>query len=307
MGLELKYSKLLRLGVPVASDALEYHRNGFGGLILRNIEDADPWRINFYRSLALVVAVALILLFQYRRGTLAAVRGIGRTGLLGGALLAAAGIAFLQSLSTTTVANTLFMLSAIPFITAGLARIFLKERLERATLATMAVASVGVFVMLAGAIGIGSAYGNAMGLLTAVCFSTFAVIVRRNRRIDMLPTLLVSGAIVALVSGAARLGDLGISPRDLLLCLVWGGLLSGFANWMFIFAARHLVAAEVTLFMLLEFALGPLWVWLFVGEVPSPWTLAGGPLVILSVAVRAAIELGRSSRKGRRGGLPSPG
>ncbi len=60
---------------------------------------------------------------------------------------------------------------------------------------------------------------------------------------------------------------------------------------MFIVASRYVVAAEVTLFMLLEFALGPVWVWLFVDEVPTVWTFVGGVLVIASVSLRAVLEL----------------
>lgn len=290
------------IGLMVVSSVLI----SFGGLVLRNIDDAGAWQINLYRAMAFFTAIMLVLLFQYRRRTIASLREVGRAGLVGGTLLAVAGIAFLQSLTETTVANTLFILSAIPFITAGLARVFLKELLERATLVTMAVAAAGVFVMVGEGFGIGSAYGNAMALVAAVCFSSFAVIVRHNRHIDMLPTLLVSGAILLLVSLAVKFDDLGISLHDLLLCFLWGGLLSGMANWMFIMASRHLVAAEVTLFMLLEFALGPLWVWLFVDEIPTHWTLAGGALVIAAVAVRAALELRHTGRKIRRGRLPSP-
>jgi len=278
----------------------------FGGLIMRNMEQADTWQINFYRALALLSSIALILAIQHRRSTLATIRKIGRSGLLGGALLAVAGITFLQALTHTTVANTLFTLSAIPFITAALARIFLKESLQRATLLTMLLAAVGIFAMVAEGIGLGSGYGNAMALVTAVCFAGFAVIVRHNRHIDMLPTMLVSAALIALVALAVRFDDLGITLKDLLLCLLWGGVLSGLANWMFIVASRHLVAAEVTLFMLLEFSLGPVWVWLFVGEEPTRWTVAGGLLVIAAVAFRAGIELRGSSRRFRRG-RPSPG
>ncbi len=289
------------MGLMVVSSVLI----SFGGLIMRNIEAADTWQINFHRSLAFLAAVALILAIQYRRDTLVRVRAIGRPGLVGGVLLAVAGIAFIQALTHTTVANTLFTLSAIPFITAALARALLKERLRRATLVTMAAAALGILVMMAEGFGIGSGYGNAMALLTALCFSGFAVIVRHYRRIDMLPTLLVSGAIIALASLAARFDDLGVPLDDLLLCFLWGGVLSGLANGMFVVASRHLVAAEVTLFMLLEFALGPVWVWLFVGEVPTRWTLLGGVLVIASVTLRAVLELrgkGRTLRRGR----PSP-
>ena len=263
----------------------------FGGLIIRNMENANPWQINFYRSIALMIAVTIILLFQYRRLAITHVKGIGRPGIVGGVMLAMAGITFLQSLAHTTVANTLFILSAIPFITAGLARVFLKERLPPATLMTMAAAAIGISIMLSEGLGVGSIYGNAMALMTACCFASFAVIVRRNRQTDMLPTVLVSGLVIMIIAFFVRIGDLGISLHDLLLCFLWGGLLSGIANWTFIVAARHLAAAEVTLIMLLEFALGPAWVWLFVGEEPSRWALFGGTLVIASVAVRALVEL----------------
>jgi drug/metabolite transporter (DMT)-like permease len=56
-------------------------------------------------------------------------------------------------------------------------------------------------------------------------------------------------------------------------------------------ASKHLFAAELTLFMLLEFTLGPIWVWIFVNEVPTSWTLIGGSIVILSVFLKSAIEL----------------
>jgi drug/metabolite transporter, DME family len=281
----------------------------FGGLVLRNIEHADSWQINVYRPLAIFSVVTLILLYQHGRATPAHIRKIGRPGLLGGLLLAMAGITFLQALTHTTVANTLFTMGAIPFITAALARIFLKESLKRATLVTMLVAAVGIFVMVAGGIGLGSGYGDAMALVTACGFAGFAVIVRRNRQVDMLPTILVSSSVIGLVSLAVRFDDLGITLHDLLLCLLWGGALSGLANWMFIVASRHLVAAEVTLFMLLEFSLGPVWVWLFAGEVPSEWTLLGGLLVIAAVALRAGLELRDTGRRRRelRRGRPSPG
>lgn len=298
---ELPPRRAFAMGLMVASSILI----SFGGLIMRNIEGADSWQINIYRALSLIVAVVLILLFQYGHRTVDRVRGIGHAGLLAGAILAMAGIMFLQALTHTTVANTLFTLSAIPFITAVLARIFLREVLQRATVVTMLVAAAGIAVMVVEGIGIGSGYGNAMALLTACCFAGFAVIVRRNRHVDMLPTILVSAALIAVVALIASFEDLAVTLNDLLLCFLWGGVLSGFGNWMFIVASRHLVAAEVTLFMLLEFSLGPLWVWFFVGEVPTEWTVAGGFLVIAAVVVRAALEL-RSSRRLRRG-RPSPG
>ena len=275
------------MGLIVASSIVV----SFGGVIVRNIDAADPWQINFYRATALAVALSVILLIRYGRGAPTYVRSIGSAGIAGAALLAAAGICFVQALTHTTVANTLFILSAIPFFAAGLARLFLNERLHRITLVTMVAAAAGILIMIGDGIGAGSIYGDAMALATALSFASFAVIVRRKRQVDMLPAVWLSGLIIAAIAFLVRFGDIDISLHDIALCIVWGGVLSGFANSLFVIAARHLAAAEVTLFMLLEFALGPLWVWLFIGEKPSRWALMGGAVVIGSVAIRALVQL----------------
>jgi len=272
----------------------------FGGLIVRSMDGADPWQINFYRAISLGVVVTIILFYRYRAQTVRCVLDIGKPGLVGGAFLSVAGISFLQALEHTTVANTLFVLSAIPFFTAALAWVFLRETLRRATLVTMIFAAIGIGVMVAEGVSAGSAYGNVMALITALGFSAFAVIVRANRQIDMLPSLLVSSVLILAMATVMRWGDLGITLKDVLLCILWGGVLSGIGNAMFIFASRHLVAAELTLFMLLEFALGPIWVWMGVGEVPTRLTILGGCIVILAVAVRSSMELRRGSDRMKR-------
>jgi drug/metabolite transporter (DMT)-like permease len=262
----------------------------FTGLIVRHL-DVNPMVMNFYRALSMMVAIALIVAVKYRRMIILSVIRIGWPGVLGAVMLTIAAIFFLQSMTHTTVANTLFILGAIPFFTTGLAWITLRERPSKATLGTMFVAFSGVTIMLGEGFGSGSTYGNLMALVTAFCFSIYAVIVRRNRHVDMLPTLLISTLLIMVVAGIIEHDNLGISKNDFLLCIFWGGILSGFTSVCFIVASRHILAAEVTLFMLLEFALGPIWVWLFVNEVPSQWTLLGGALVITAIVVRSLLEL----------------
>lgn len=282
--------RLIALGLMAAgSTAIS-----FGGLVIRNIEQADEWQLVFFRALGMLFSVTVILSIRYRRHAIFRLRDIGWPGVIGAILVAVASISFVQSVSHTTVANALFMLCAIPFFSAALARVFLKEALPWRTVVTMVVAAGGVVVMLGDGFGAGTMFGNLMGLLTAISFATYAVIVRWRRDVDMLPVLVVSSLIImasgAIVSG----GALGVPLRDIALCLLWGGVLSGFANWMFIVASRQLVAAEVTLVMLLEFVFGPIWVWLFVNEVPTQLTLIGGSLVIGAVLFRALSELRQS-------------
>ena len=261
----------------------------FSGLIVRLLE-AGPLVMNFYRGLFLMCAVMVLLVVRYRGATVIRVIGVGWPGLIAGVMLAGAAMTFLQSLTHTTVANTLFLLGAIPFVTATLAWVFLKERPNSATLVTMAIAFAGIVIMIGEGFAIGSSYGNLMALLTTLCFSIYAVLVRHNRQIDMLPAILISTVIIMIVVALMRQGHLDISRQDLLLCLLWGGVMSGFTSACFIVASRHIIAAEVTIFMLLEFALGPVWVWFFVNEIPSRWTLVGGALVISAVLGRTISE-----------------
>lgn len=276
----------------------------FGGLILRNIEQATPWQINFYRSLAQIIVLIGMLAAQHKSRSVTQLTGIGRPGLLAGAFISLAPIGYVLALIHTTVANTLFIISAIPFITAALAWLFLGERVRTGTWIAMSIAATGILIMVVEGFGIGSLFGNVMALGTATVFSCFAVIVRHHRGVNMMPTLIISGVITGLICYFVSLTDLTVPPQDMLLCLLWG-VLAGFGNWMFIAAARHLAAAEVTLFMMVEFVLGPIWVWLFVNEIPSLFTLIGGAIVLTAVSGRAAIDI--RARQTRNATEEAPG
>ena len=263
----------------------------FNGLTVRNIDHADALLINLYRSIALMTSVSTFLLLTTKTPIFRNVIAIGWPGIFGGVLMGCANIFFLQALTNTTVANALFTISAIPFITALLAFIFLKERIELITIITMFFASIGVYIMFSSGIDSGQMYGNIMALLTALVFSCFAIIVRKYRAVDMIPTLLLAGIISGLIGLIASFDNLAISVHDLLLCFLLGGILSGIANVGFIIATRYLVAAEVTLYMFVEFALGPIWVWFFANENITTTSLVGGLIIMLSIAIRSIFQL----------------
>ncbi|SVC60399.1 uncharacterized protein METZ01_LOCUS313253 [marine metagenome] len=262
----------------------------FGGLIMRNIHSADAWQITFYRSLAFTFSIALILSYKNRSSTLSTIKKVGYAGVMGGILLMGANLFFIQAFANTSIANTLFTLSLIPFITAVLAFIFLKEKLSLRTFTIMLVALFGILIMINEGIKTGDLFGNIMAIGCAFCFSSFTIVIRKFRNIDMIPTLLISGIIIAVVSFILNSGNLTIPSQDVLLCFLWGGL-SGFVNSVFIYAARFLNASEVTFFMLLELSLGPFWVWLFLNETIALETLFGGIIVMSSVAVYSFIEI----------------
>ncbi len=259
------------------------------GLVLRIIDDATAWQVIFYRSAALSVAMFVLFLLRHRRRAAIELRRAGRSALAAGPIMGVASVCFILSLSNTTVANTLFTLSSVPLFAAVLAWLVLGERVARRTWVAMAVAMAGIAVMVADGFGSGTLFGNVMALATSVLFACFVVALRRGRDVDMTLAVCVGGAVSMLIGGLVA-EHLELSLRDMLLCLVWGGVLSCFGHSLFTFASRHVPAADLTLVALAEFVLGPLWVWWGVAEVPTALTLAGGAIVLAAIASRALAE-----------------
>jgi len=259
----------------------------FNGLVLRNIEIADDWTIIFYRALSFSFTIFIYLLFIHKKRIFKKIIQIGISGLIGGFVLGISNVCFILSMTTTSVANTVFTISLIPFITALFSLLILKEKLAQITVYTMIAAFFGVLMMFYGSLKIGELWGNMLALITAISFSIYTIIIRSNKNIDMLPCLLISGIMAMGLTSFQNVGSLQISTHDFFLCFLLGGVLSGFVNCCFVFATRHLIAAEATLFFFIEIALSPFWVWLFLNEKISPNTLTGGIIILISILIRA--------------------
>ena len=109
----------------------------------------------------------------------------------------------------------------------------------------------------------------------------------------MLTTGKIGGAIGELVSRVGANFDDHLTLHDGLICLFWGGIIVTTVHFFFIQGSRHVPGAEIMLITLIEFILGPMWVWLGFGERPTYTALAGGALVLAAVAGRALVMVRR--------------
>ena len=155
----------------------------------------------------------------------------------------------------------------------------------------MIAAFIGIFIMIKGGIESGDYFGNILALGCSFCFSIYILLIRKFRDIDMTPASLIGGIFIVIVSFIVNKGDINISSEDIFLCILWGGILNGFMNMFFTFTTRYLLASEVTFFMLLEFCLGPIWVWLFLDESMRTDSIIGGLIVIFCVAIYSSLEI----------------
>jgi drug/metabolite transporter (DMT)-like permease len=183
-----------------------------------------------------------------------------------------------------------------PFLTAVLGLVVLREGVRRATWIAMAVSLVGVAIMVTAGAARGHWLGNALALLSALGFAVFTITLRWRRSEDTISTawlggmfgILLSGAICA-VSGLSFI----LSPADLAIALAMGVFQVGAGLLLYSLGSKAVPAAELALLSMIEVLLGPIWVWLFLGEGASLGTAIGGAILLTALAGNAVSGLRR--------------
>ncbi len=263
-----------------------------GGLIVRSMSgDTSGWQMLTWRSLAFAALMFAIALIRTRspRQVIRNIAGAGWIGV-GVALTVGFGqIAYLMGLIHTSVANVTFLLGSAPVVVAFAAWLVLGERLSGMGVITLVFAMFGIAIMFSGGVSGGDVLGVAYAAGALVAYASMVLLLRRAGPIDTFAVTGVGGLLSAAISIWMAGGDMAIVPADAVLSIISGLFQVGAGFALIALAARYIKAAEVTLLVLLETILGPLLVWIFIGETPGSATLIGGAVVILSVAAFAIL------------------
>ncbi|PWJ79807.1 EamA domain-containing membrane protein RarD [Pseudaminobacter salicylatoxidans] len=281
----------------------------FGGAIARFIDNSDSWTVVFWRSVwAATFLIGFMVWRDGRRATLKLFRDMGLPGLAVGVCFATASSSFVVALAYTTVANILLMQAGVPLLAALIAWVLFRERVSGATWAAIAAVICGVAIMVSESFdGHVSPIGDGLALLIAVMFSIATVITRRFAHVRMTPATCL-GAMLAAIFAATQAASLDVSARDMGFLFAFGVVNLGLGLAFFATGARLVPAAMAALLGTFEPILGPVWVWLIHGEIPSLRTIVGGAVVFTALLVHIALEFRRHARPARPGvtGVPSP-
>jgi drug/metabolite transporter (DMT)-like permease len=262
-----------------------------GGFLVRSTALTDGWEIVFWRSLAMVLSLGAVLVIWHKRRVVRKFREVGVWGLVTGAFLAMTFFFFIIALTRTTVANTLVTMSIMPFVAALLGWVILKERIATRTWVAMAAAATGLVIMFADSLRGDGFVGMMIALGVPLAFAANLIVVRHHAsEVDMVPTVAIAGMISAVVALPLAL-PFEASLHDVAVLAVMGAIQLGLGCMLMTLAARHLSAAEVGLLSLLETTLGPVWVWLGIGERPSDIALLGGLVVVGALALNGLFGL----------------
>ena len=261
-----------------------------GGLFVRLIESADPWQVLFYRSAAFVVVLAGFLVWRHGRGTLAAFRAVGRPGLVVTVTLTLAFICYIQALFAAGVAKVVFIVSCSPVFAALFGWLVLREAVRAGFWWALGAALVGIAIMAGASLIEGGSPGAYIALGSCLGYAATLVALRSGRAVDMLPACCLAGLLTALVCGLLAPG-LAVSAHDLSIALLLGVVQLALQYILLTLSAQRVPAAEIALLGRLQLVLAPLWVWLWVDEVPAGSTFLGGAIVLAAILAQALAAL----------------
>jgi len=255
-----------------------------GGLFVRFLDTADPWTVLFYRSLTFTVSVSLFMYLRDGCGVVQRFQQIKPLELIVTLSLALGFMSYLLSLFTTSVANTVLILSTGPVFAALLGWIVLRETVNHSTWFAMVLAFAGVAIMVSGGIDSNDRLGVLYAFFAVFAFAVMIVTLRcAPAGKDMMAPTALAGILAAVLS-IGFLPTFSISLHDLILSICLGSLQIGLGFILITLGSRTVPSAQVPLLGLAETALSPLWVWIFVSETPARNTLLGGTVVLCAVA-----------------------
>ncbi|MDC3174028.1 DMT family transporter [Candidatus Pelagibacter sp.] len=262
----------------------------FGPLVVRHMEDPHlvPWQYIFGRGLTIFIILNLYLYFEEGINFYKNYKKIGLSGIIGGSGLGIAMITFIYSITNTSAAITLLCLAAMPFFTALLAFLFLKEKISLSVWISIFIAAFGILIMAIGSGEQNTIIGFVFGITSSIGFSVFSVTLRWRKETPKFTTVAFAGffcfafsAIVILSNGLTFLSSsyngAMFSLHGTLVCL---GLI------LYSIGSKAIPAAELTLLSLTEVIGGIFWVWvpiLGINEIPSTNTIIGGFFLFISL------------------------
>ena len=262
----------------------------FGPLVVRYMDNPNqvPWQYIFGRGLTIFILLNLYLYFEEGIKFYKNYLKMGYSGIIGGTGLGIAMISFIYSITNTSAAITLLCLAAMPFFTALLAFLFLKERISLNVWISIFIATIGIIIMAFGSTGSNSLVGFIFGMLSSIGFSIFSVTLRWRTQTPKFTTVAFSG-FFCFVFAAIML----LSTKQVFFSTSYNGALFSLHGTLvclglilYSIGSKAIPAAELTLLSLTEVIGGIFWVWLpilGINEVPDTYTIVGGFFLFISL------------------------
>ena len=257
------------------------------------LSNVETWSLVFYRGIIPFVLVFIGVLLIYRLKFFNLLISNGYYGFAYVLTFSITNIAFVVSIQNTNVANTLIMIATAPMLSAILGSFFLKENPDKKTWVAIFITFFAALYIFYDSIKLGNFFGDILGFVAAMGLAVGAVIIRSAKKLNLVPSAVVGKLIIALFA-MLFVKDYSLNNNDIYIIPLMCVMCVAIPFVLVTIAPRFITAAEVNLFFLLETIIGPIWVWLIIKEQPTPETIVGGAIIVLTIATHSFLKLKKS-------------
>ena len=210
--------------------------------------------------------------------------------MVGGAIsLVGAQAFFIIAVRETTAANAIFLQYTAPIFVAFFGIYYLREPVRRLDWLALAAVGMGLLCFYGDGLTTGGAFGNLFGLLAGLAFAWFLLFMRKQKDTSTIETVLLGNLLSSLLGLPFLLGA-APTTADWMGMLFLGIFQIGLPSILIAVAIKKLTAVEAILIQTVEPILNPVWVLLFIGEMPTSLALLGGAIVVGAVTFRSILS-----------------
>tara|TARA_B100001063_G_scaffold219879_1_gene224327 strand:+ start:1177 stop:2037 length:861 start_codon:yes stop_codon:yes gene_type:complete len=241
---------------------------------------------SFYLGIFMFCSMAFTMLIKQRDEIKSIVENSFPILLFSAFLMGSSNILFITAIKSTTVANVVIIFGTAALFASFFAFLIYKEKIGKNILLASFFMMIGLFVIFSDSLDLGNLRGNIYALLCTISFSLSFVLLSKYTNISRVALTAITGILISLISYILSDGII-IDINNLLIIAFMGLLITPIARVLMGNGTKYINASEVTLLMIIETLMAPVWVWIFLKEIPNSNTFLGGSIILVTLVINS--------------------
>ncbi len=272
------------------------------GVLLMSLESLfiklakiDALTFSFYIGVFMFLSINIILVTTKKKKTIQ----IYKDGLfpivICGFLFGTSNIFFINAIKTTSVANTVMIFASAPLFAAFYTYLIYKEKSKKNIYIASFFIFIGLFIIFYSQIGSGDLIGNIYALICVNLFALSFVVLAKYKKVNKFAITAFAG-FSAMTISFIFVESFYLDNMTLSILLIAGIFISPISRVLMGIGTQNLPASEVSLLMIIETVMAPIWVWMVLKEVPEESTFIGGSIILVTLFINSLYILRMKKR-----------
>lgn len=264
------------------------------GVLLMSLESLfikltsiEAMTFSFYIGIFMMLSINSILLFKHKTNIILEYKKSYFAVIVCGILFGTSNMFFISAIKTTTVANTVMIFASAPIFSALYSYIFYKQKSKKNIFIASFFIFLGLFIIFSSQLEAGDFIGNVYALICVNLFALAFVVLAQYKDANRFVITSVAG-LTAFSLSSFFVNDFYINQNTLFILLGAGLIISPISRVLMGIGTKTLIASEVSLLMIIETIMAPIWVWIFLHEVPASSTFIGGSVILLTLLLNSS-------------------